>query len=65
MKKPHTLRRFRKLHHLTQDQLFARSGISQARISRLEIGNVQPSPRERVALTHALKVPAEILFPEA
>jgi len=64
MKKPAILRDFRKLSHLTQDQLFARSGITQSRISRLEIGNVRPSPRERKALAHALKIPAEILFPK-
>ena len=64
MKKPATLREYRKLSRFTQDQLFARSGISQTRISRLEIGNVKPSPRERKVLAHALKIPAEILFPE-
>jgi transcriptional regulator with XRE-family HTH domain len=62
MKKPGTLRALRKLNRLTQDELFARSGVCQARISRIEIGNVRPSAREREALSRALATPPEILF---
>jgi len=65
MIKPTILREYRKISRLTQDQLFSRSGISQSRISRLESGNIPPSMRERMALSHALNVPDEILFPEA
>ena len=65
MKKPATsLRDYRRIHRLTQDELFSRSGITQSRISRLEIGNVRPSPRERLALSRVFGVPPEMLFPE-
>jgi transcriptional regulator with XRE-family HTH domain len=64
MEKPTVLRKYRKLSRFTQDEVFARSGISQARISRLEIGNVRPSQNERQALSRVLKVPVEILFPD-
>jgi len=64
MKKSATsLRDYRRIHRLTQDELFSRSGITQSRISRLEIGNVRPSPRERLALSRVFGVPPEMLFP--
>lgn len=62
MKKSFTLREHRRISRLTQDQLFMRSGICQARISRLENGYAQPSSRERLALSRVLGVPPELLF---
>lgn len=58
------LRGFRDLARLSQDELGRQAGVDRARISRIENGFLSPSKRERRALSKALQVPEEFLFPE-
>lgn len=55
--------RFRK--GITQDELFLKTKIHQARISRLERGIFKASPQERKLISEALEVSEEEVFPEA
>ncbi|MDO9713246.1 helix-turn-helix domain-containing protein [Paracraurococcus lichenis] len=55
--------RLRKAAGLTQDELAAKSGISQSNISSLEHGTLDPRLSTVLALAKALKVPPLILLP--
>ena len=54
-----TLGRLRRAAKLTGHQLGSRAGMSQAKISRIETGNVPAEPRDVQALARALRLPAE------
>lgn len=54
----------RKLRHLSQQQLAARSGISQQAISKLESGKSSPSEFTIRQLAAALRVPMSALLEE-
>lgn len=56
------LKRFRELRRLTQYELSNKAGVCQPRISLIESGHVQPSPREKVALSRALEIPDTLLM---
>ena len=49
--------RIRKMRHLSQTQLAARSGVSQQAISKLEKGNSSPSEYTIRQLAAALRIP--------
>jgi len=49
---------------LNQYELALRAGLRQDRISRIECGWVQPTPRERQALAAALGCAEADLFPD-
>jgi transcriptional regulator with XRE-family HTH domain len=57
------LRQARILAGISQDELAQTTGIDQGRISRLENGFGTVSEKERQALTRALELPEEVLFP--
>lgn len=57
------IRVLRGIHELTQDQLAALSGVSQATISRLENGSFEASDGTRVRIAKALEIDPHILFP--
>jgi len=63
-RKTSILRISRLLENLTQDQLSVLTRINIARISRIENGFLPGTPKERTALSSALKKDERLLFPE-
>lgn len=49
---------------ITQDELMIKTGINQAKISRIERGYLKPSTEEKEKIARALKLKSEELFPE-
>ena len=57
------IKTLRDIYDMTQEQLSAASGVSQAAISRLENGSRKASDATRVRLARALHVDPHKLFP--
>lgn len=48
--------------HLTQEEVGTRTGMSQRKISRLEKGDIKPTPEEIVTLCKFYKVSADYIL---
>lgn len=59
---PSRLREWRTVHGLTLDELGALTGYSEASISRIERGERDVRPIEKVRLARSLRVPLRDLF---
>lgn len=57
------IREVRKRAGLTQEELAARSGLTQSHLSRLELGKYVPTLTTLERLARALKVPVSDLLP--
>ncbi len=58
------IRIYRELSEMTQPELARATGINQRVISRLERGERQPTLDHLVALSKALRIPADRLYPK-
>ena len=58
------LRIFRMLQGMTQAQLARLSGVYFSSLSRIETGNIQPSRKQKAALSRALKKRVSEVFPD-
>jgi transcriptional regulator with XRE-family HTH domain len=52
----------RRRRRLTQAELARRAGYSRAYVSRVELGDAEPSARYRAAIARVLEVPEELIF---
>ncbi len=52
------------LQGMTQAELSRRSGVYYSSLSRIETGNIQPSRKQKVALSRALKKRVSEVFPD-
>lgn len=59
------IREVRQRKNLTQDEVYLKVGIHQARLSKLERGIHEPNEKERALLLEALEASEKELFPEA
>lgn len=58
------LKAMRYLSGMSQDELASLVKISQAKISRIELGYIRPSTEDKEKIAEALKISSEELFPE-
>ena len=58
------IREVRQRKNLTQDEVYLKVGIHQARLSKLERGIFEPNEKERKLLIDALEASEKELFPE-
>jgi transcriptional regulator with XRE-family HTH domain len=65
MKVRNRLRVVRAEQRCTQMRLAMRAKVPQCRISFIENGYSQPSPREQARIAKALRVSVEYVFPES
>lgn len=59
------IRKVRLEKNITQDEVYLKVGIHQARLSKLERGIHEPNEKERKLLIEALEASEKKLFPEA
>ena len=59
------LKKVRFYKRLTQDDLYLKTNIWPAKISKIERGIFRPSSKEKELLSKALKTPIREIFPEA
>jgi transcriptional regulator with XRE-family HTH domain len=59
------IREVRQRKNMTQDEIYLKVGIHQARLSKLERGIFEPNEKERKLLIEALEASEKELFPEA
>ena len=58
------LKAMRYLSGMSQDELASLVKISQAKISRIELGYIRPSIEDKEKIARALEISPEELFPE-
>lgn len=63
MKNPNRLREIRESLNVTQEDLWERSGVGLATISRIENGHVVPRVFTKKKISFALGVPVKMIWP--